>query len=56
MSILNLKLNLVSVGQICDSSDYLVMFFGSFCWVQYLQSQKLNETGYKENELYIWMS
>ena len=31
--ILNLQLNLVSVGQICD---YLVMFSGSFCCVQYL--------------------
>ena len=28
-----LKLNLASVGQICDSSDYLVMFFGFFCCV-----------------------
>jgi len=29
-----LKLNLASVGQICDSGDYLVMFSGSFCCVQ----------------------
>jgi hypothetical protein len=29
-----LKLNLASVGQIYDSSDYLVMFSGSFCCVQ----------------------
>ena len=28
-----LKLNLMSVGQICDSDDYLVMFSGSFCCV-----------------------
>jgi hypothetical protein len=28
-----LKLNLASVGQICDSGDYLVMFSGSFCCV-----------------------
>jgi hypothetical protein len=28
-----LKLNLVSVGQIYDSDDYLVMFSGSFCCV-----------------------
>jgi len=28
-----LKLNLASVGQICDSGDYLVMFSGSFCYV-----------------------
>jgi len=28
-----LKLNLASVGQICDSSDYLVMFSCSFCCV-----------------------
>ena len=26
-----LKLNLASIGQICDSGDYLVMFYGSFC-------------------------
>jgi len=48
-----LKLNLASVGQICDSSDYLVMFSGSFCCVQDLQSQKLIETGRRENGLYI---
>jgi len=29
-----LKLNFASVGRICDSSDYLVMFYGSFCCVQ----------------------
>jgi hypothetical protein len=34
----NLKLNLASNGQICDSDDYLVMFSGSFCCVQDLQS------------------
>ena len=28
-----LKLNLASIGQICDSIDYLVMFSGSFCFV-----------------------
>jgi len=28
-----LKLNLAFVGQLCDSSDYLVMFSGSFCCV-----------------------
>jgi hypothetical protein len=48
-----LKLNLASVGQICDSGDYLVMFSGSFCCVQDLQSQKLIGTGRRENELYI---
>jgi hypothetical protein len=48
-----LKLNLASVGQICDSSDYLIMFFGSFCYVQDLQSQKLIGTGRRENGLYI---
>jgi len=48
-----LKLNLASVGQICDSGDYLIMFFGSFCCVQDLQSQKLIGTGRKENGLYI---
>jgi len=30
----NLKLNLASVSQICDSGDYLIMFSGSFCCVQ----------------------
>jgi hypothetical protein len=48
-----LKLNLASVGQICDSGDYLVMFSGSFCCVQDLQSQKLIGTGRRENGLYI---
>ena len=48
-----LKLNLVSVGQICDSGDYLVMFSGFFCCVQDLQSQKLIGTGRRENGLYI---
>ena len=48
-----LKLNLVSVGQLCDSSDYLVMFSGSFYCVQDLQSQKLIGTSRKENGLYI---
>jgi len=49
----NLKLNIVSVGQICDSGDYLVIFSSSFCCVQDLQSQKLIETGCRENGLYI---
>ena len=48
-----LKLNFASVGQICDSGDYLVMFSGSFCCVQDLQSQKLIEIGRRENRLYI---
>jgi len=48
-----LKLNLAFVGQICDSGDYLVMFSGSFCCVQDLQSQKLIGTGRRENGLYI---
>jgi len=48
-----LKLNLASVGQIYDSGDCLVMFSGSFCCVQDLQSQKLIVTGRRENELYI---
>ena len=48
-----LKLNLASVGQICDSSDYLVMFSGSFYCVQDLKSQKLIGTSRKENGLYI---
>jgi len=48
-----LKLNLASVGQLCDSSDYLVMFSGSFCYVQDLQSHKLIGTGRRENGLYI---
>ena len=48
-----LKLNLASVGQLYDSSDYLIMFSGSFCCVQDLQSQKLIETGCRENGIYI---
>jgi len=48
-----LKLNLAFIGQICDSSDYLVMFSGSFCCVQDLQSQKLIVIGHRENGLYI---
>ena len=48
-----LKLNLASIGQICDSGDYLVMLSGSFCCVQDLQSQKLIGTGRRENGLYI---
>jgi len=49
-----LKLNLASVGQICNSGDYLVMFSGFFfCCVQDLQSQKLIGTGHRENGLYI---
>jgi hypothetical protein len=36
--ILNLILNLVSIGQICDSSNYLVIFSSSFYYVQDLQS------------------
>jgi hypothetical protein len=46
-------LNLASVGQICDFGDYLVMFSGSFCCVQEMQSQKLIGTGRRENGLYI---
>jgi len=34
----NLKLNLAYVSQICDYGDYLIMFSGSFCCVQDLQS------------------
>jgi len=48
-----IKLNLASVGQKCDSGDYLVMFSGSFCCVQDLQSQKIIGIGHKENKLYI---
>jgi hypothetical protein len=33
----NLELNLASVGQMCDSGDYLVMFSSSFCCVQDLR-------------------
>ena len=29
-----LKLNPASVGQLCDSGDYLVMFSGLFCCIQ----------------------
>ena len=48
-----LKLNLASVGQICDSGDYLVMFSYFFFCVQDLQSHKLIGTGRRENGLYI---
>jgi hypothetical protein len=48
-----LRLNLASVGQLCDSGDYLVIFFFFFCCVQDLQSQKLIGTGRRENGLYI---
>jgi hypothetical protein len=51
--ILKLKLNLAFISQLCDSSDYLVIFSFSFCCVQDLQSQKLIGTGRRENELYI---
>jgi len=34
----NLKLNLASAGQLCDSGDYLVIFSSSFCCVHDLQS------------------
>jgi hypothetical protein len=51
--ILNLTLNLVSVSQIYDSGDYLVIFSFFFCCVQDLQSQKLIGTGRKEKGLYI---
>jgi len=33
-----LKLNLASIGQLCDSGDYLVIFSFYFCCVQDLQS------------------
>ena len=48
-----LRLNLVSVGQLCDSCNYLVIFSSSFCCVQDQQSQKLIEIGRRENRLYI---
>jgi len=51
--ILKLILNLASIGQLCDSGDYLVIFFSFFYCVQDLQSQKLIGTGRRENELYI---
>jgi hypothetical protein len=51
--ILKLKLNHTSIDQLCDSGDYLVMFSGSFCCVQDLQSQKLIETDRRENGLSI---
>jgi hypothetical protein len=51
--ILKLKLNHTSIGQLCDSGDYLVMFSGFFYCVQDLQSQKLIGTGRRENGLYI---
>jgi hypothetical protein len=33
-----LRLNLASVGQLCDSGDYLVIFSSFFCCIQDLQS------------------
>jgi hypothetical protein len=49
----NLKLNLASVGQLCDSGNCLVIFSSFFCCVQDPQSHKLIGTGCRNNELYI---
>jgi len=48
-----IRLNLVFIGQLCDSGDYLVIFSSFFFCVQDLQSQKLIGTGRRENGLYI---
>jgi len=36
--ILKLRLNLASIGQLCDFYDYLVIFSSYFCYIQDLQS------------------
>jgi hypothetical protein len=51
--ILKLRLNLASIGHLCDFSDYLVIFSSFFCCVQDLQSKKLIGIGRGENGLYI---
>jgi hypothetical protein len=40
-----LRLSLVSVGQLYDSGDYLVIFSSSFYYVHDLQSQKMIRIG-----------
>jgi len=51
--ILKLTLNLASVGQLCDSGDYLVIVSSFFFCVQDLESQKLIGIGRKKKGLYI---
>ena len=48
-----LKLNLAFVGQLCDSSNYLIIFFFFFFCVLDLQSYKLISTSRMEMGLYI---
>jgi len=50
--ILKLTLNLASVGQLCDSSDSLIIV-SSFFFVHDLESQKLIGIGRKKKRLYI---
>ena len=50
--VLNLFMNLVSIGQLCDVG-YLVLFSSTFWHVQDLQSQKLIGTGCRQGGLYI---
>ena len=51
--ILKLRLNLISISQLCDSVDYLVISPQSFYCVQDLKSQNLIGTGCRESKLYI---
>jgi len=52
--ILKLTLNIASIGQLCHSSNYLVIFFlFFFYYVQNIRSQKLIRTGRRKGELYI---
>jgi hypothetical protein len=51
--IMKLRLNLASVGHLCDFGDYLVIFSSFFCCVQDLQSKKLIGIGRGEITKYI---
>ena len=52
--ILKLTVNIASIGQLCHSSNYLVIFFlFFFYYVQNIRSQKLIRTGRRKGELYI---
>ena len=50
--ILNLTLNLASIGQLCDSGN-LVTFSSSSCFVQDLQSHKVIGTSHRKGGLYV---
>jgi len=51
--ILKLTVNIASIGQLCHSSNYLVIFFLFFYYVHNIWSQKLIRTGRRKGELYI---